>query len=210
MLSWFLASHLVTQLAGGGLLKLFFGNLVNDWEAFVGFLRAHSIWLTVSLCLSLAWGVDHIICHRHAAHVEKQLSDANAALTKERNGRIADRQAYVKAQADAAAQNKAQVAKVEQQYQRNSDDERQAYLSDLAKLRADRVRQQASAAPGSTGATGSPQAPAPAAGANGNGLCVPAESALCEAGAEIELRLMHLQNLYDQQTKVDPNTEAAH
>jgi hypothetical protein len=41
---------------------------------------------------------------------------------------------YAKAQATPPL-NKAQVAKVEQQYQRNSDDERQSYLDDLARLR---------------------------------------------------------------------------
>jgi hypothetical protein len=186
-------------------LLAIFGFGKSILNACLSWLSRQSPATLLCIALGVLLAIDHgalLMAHRHGAKVEAQLGKCTA-------GRAADRQAYTKAQADAAAQNKAQVAKVEQQYQRNSDDERQAYLSDLAKLRADRVRQQASAAPGSTSPANPPQAPAPAAGADGTRLCVPAESALCEAGAEIELRLMHLQNLYDQQTKVDPNTEAA-
>jgi hypothetical protein len=194
----------VTQFAGGGLLKLFFGNLVHDWEAFVGFLRAHSIWLTVSLCLAIAGGVDHVICHRHAAHVEKQLSDANAALTKERNGRIADRQAYVKAQADAAAQNKAQVAKVEQQQQKVTDDVEARYHADLARLRAERLRQPANPAP--QRAASSPASPAPGPATGGPGCeAMPLSGPDLLRAKETELQLNALIDWVLQQASVDPN-----
>ena len=68
-------------------------------SAFGGFLSRHSAWLTVSLVLLACWGIDHVICHRHAAHVEKQLQ-----------GAIAARDSY-KRQLDAisTAKNKQQV-----------------------------------------------------------------------------------------------------
>lgn len=135
---------------------------------------------------------------RHSAKVEVQLVKCGKA-------RESDRAAYVKAQAEAASQNKAQVTKIEQTYKRNSVDERQAYLDDLAKLRADRVRAQNSTVKGSAGATIAPQDSAHAPRIDENGLCVPASSDVCETGAEIELRLMHLQNLVEKQLSVDPN-----
>jgi hypothetical protein len=93
MLTWFVASHLISRFAGGGLLKLFLGNLMGDLKAVVAFLKAHSIWLTVSIVLASCWGVDHVISHRHAAKVESQLSKCT-------KGRADDHAAYVKAQTD--------------------------------------------------------------------------------------------------------------
>src|SRR5690242_15832884 len=67
------------------------------------------------------------------------------------DARRLDRQSYETAQNDAAAKNREQVAAVEQQYKRNSDNEKDAYLRDLAELR--RLRSQAPAAPGAAGTT---------------------------------------------------------
>lgn len=137
--------------------------------------------------------------------LKEQVTNARAATAKCQSDRQADRQAYVTAQVQAQAANKAQVQKVEQQYQRNSDNERQAYLDDLAKLRAGRVRPQASAPSGAPGSAGTPAPDAGTPRIDDAGVCVPATSDVCEAGAEIELRLMHLQNLYLGQSQVDPN-----
>lgn len=172
----------------------------------LSFLGKLNIWQL--LCIALALSTTVITLDRN--HWKHVATERQAQLTHEIAARKADRDAYAKAQADAAAQNKAQVQHVEQQYQRNSDNERQAYLDDLAKLRAGRVRPQAPAAPSSAGAANPSADDAAAPRIDDAGVCVPATSDVCEAGAEIELRLMHLQNLFEQQTTINPNTEAAH
>jgi hypothetical protein len=189
-----------------------FGKSVMD--AIVGWLSRQSpaTLLCVVLCVALL--IDHaalLMAHRHLAKVEKQLSASVAQVKQLNASREADRQAYAKAQSDAAQQNKAQVAQIEQQYQRNSDDERQAYLSDLAKLRASSVREQTPSAPSGETGSANPSAPSAATGrADGDGLQVhqAADVPTSEDAAEIELRLMHLQDWIEKQLNVDPNTEA--
>jgi hypothetical protein len=166
--------------------------------------------LSLSQILCIILGCALVLALWRADHWKHVATERQAQLTREIAARKADRDAYAKAQADAAAKNKAQVQHVEQQYQRNSDNERQAYLDDLAKLRAGRVRSQAPAAPGSAGPANPSADDATAPRIDDAGVCVPATSDVCEAGAEIELRLMHLQNLFEQQTTINPNTEAAH
>lgn len=171
----------------------------------LSFLKTLSAWQLLCIALALVAGVQTLRLHgeqRHSAKLETQISKEIAA-------RKADHDAYAKAQADAAQQNKAQVQRVEQKYQRNSDNERQAYLDDLAKLRAGRVRPQPPAAQGRAGPTAPPATDPAAPRIDADGLCVPASSDVCEAGAEIELRLMHLQNLFEQQSSINPNTEAS-
>lgn len=76
MLAWFAASHLVSVLTGGGLLKLFFGNLVKDLGAVVAFLRAHSIWLSVSGALLILCLIEFSALkleQRHSAKLDRQL-----------------------------------------------------------------------------------------------------------------------------------------
>lgn len=156
--------------------------------------------LLLVACIALA--VDHvalIISHRHAAKIESQLSKCTSV-------REVDRVAYTKAQTDAAALNKAQVTAKETQSRKVSDDERQAYLGDLAKLRADdqRMRQQVNAsAKSASGPTASPAPSAAASGADGDELHLPAREHL--QASEIELRLMHLQNWVEKQLSIDPN-----
>ena len=130
---------------------------------------------------------------RHSAKVEAQLLKCDQQ-------RHADQEAYAKAQADAQAANRAHVEQIEQQYQRNSDDERQAYLRDHAELV--RLRQHPTAQGAASGA-GSPAAPAPTQGADGDGLRLSPDEHL--QAQEIELRLMHLQNWVERQLGVDPN-----
>jgi hypothetical protein len=124
----------------------------------------------------------------------------------EHAGRVADRESYRKAQADAAQANKAHVAQIEQQYQRNSDDERQAYLRDHAELV--RLRNQHATPSGAPGSAGPSPSPAPSGGADGDELHLSADEHL--QASEIELRLLHLQNWVLKQLNVNPNTEAAH
>jgi hypothetical protein len=71
------------------------------------------------------------------------------------------------------------------------------------------VRPPVAAPQGSAGPASPPAPDASAPRIDEAGLCVPATSDVCEAGAEIELRLMHLQNLYEQQSSIDPNTGAS-
>jgi hypothetical protein len=181
MLSW---------LAIGSALK-------SAASASLKWLTSLSAWQLLCLGLACFAVVQHftLITARHdAARWQKQYNSEHSA-------RLADRQAYQKAQADAAQSNKAQVQKIEQSYQRNSDDERQAYLRDLAQLRADRMRRQAP--PGSPGPTGSPAPQPPASGTDGNGLQLSPDQYL--QAQEIELRLMHLQDWVEKQISVDPN-----
>lgn len=119
--------------------------------------------------------------------------------------RVSDRQSYEKAQQDAAALNKVQVQKIEQQYQRNSDDERQAYLDDLAKLRAGSVRTHPKASPGSTDPASPPAPVGTAQGADGAGEVRLSPEEFLRA-QEIELQLMHLEAWVNKQVSVDPNT----
>jgi hypothetical protein len=202
MLVWILAALGLTgggigvaALLGGGPAMLMAAKWLLGWLKHATFLQVACI------ALAIALAVDHgalLVSHHQAASWKKQFN-------AEHDARKADQDAYRKAQADAHAQNIAHVQQIEQHYQRNSDNERQAYLSDLAKLRASRVRPQPPAAQGSTGPASPPEADAGAPRINDAGVCVPATSDVCEAGAEIELRLMHLQNLFEQQSQVDPN-----
>jgi uncharacterized phage protein gp47/JayE len=165
----------------------------------LSFLGKLNLWQLGCIALALFAGVQTLRLAaetRHSHKVEAQLAKSGAA-------RHADRLAYAKAQEAAQAKNKAQVAQIEQHYQRNSDNEREAYLSDLAKLRASRVRPKA--APSSPGAADTPADDIGTPRINADGLCVPETSDVCEAGAEIELRLMHLQNLFERQSQVNPN-----
>lgn len=124
--------------------------------------------------------------------------------------REVDQRAYQAAQDEAAAENKLQVQKIEQQSKRISDDERQAYLSDLAKLRAynERLRSPQAAPRRPASPASPPKAPAPASGADGNGLQVPSLNDLHDEASVIELRLMHLQNYVREQLGLDPNAGA--
>jgi hypothetical protein len=116
-----------------------------------------------------------------------------------------DRKAYELAQKEAHLNNHAHVQNIEQKSRSISDDERKSYLSDLAKLRASRLRSQGRTSQGAANGTGAPKAPAPAAGTDGNGLQVPPGGDVQADASEIELRLMHLQNWVREQLGLDPN-----
>jgi predicted RNA-binding protein YlxR (DUF448 family) len=177
-------------------LKLFFGGALKSVAAW---LSHRSFWqLAFGAALILA-GIQTIRFHAE----QRQNRKLSTQLSKTIAGREADRAAYVKAQADAAARNKAHAAATEAQSRKVSDDERQAYLSDLARLRADDQRLRKAAAKGAPNGAGSPAPTAPASGADADGLHLPASEHL--QAAEIELRLMHLQNYVEKQLSIDPN-----
>jgi hypothetical protein len=128
--------------------------------------------------------------------------------TAEHEARAADRRAYVKAQADAAAKNKAQVAQVEQQYQRIANDADKQHETDLARLRAelnDRLRSLPQGAPVNPGASPTPiTAGKPDATPR---VCIPTSQYVL--GAEHELQLDQLITYVEQITSIDPNTTGA-
>lgn len=199
MLSLITRSLLWQSLSGLSFAKVG-ASVSHDFTAFIDWL-SRDFWRVTTLAALIYIGVQHfsLVSARHeAAKWEKQFNAEHA-------GRLADRKAYQDAQTQAAQANKAQVQKVEQQYQRITDNERQSYLSDLAKLRAQRVRPSASAPQGGTGTTDPSPDSSAAPRIDESGVCVPATSDVCEAGAEIELKLMHLQNYVSDVLSVDPN-----
>jgi hypothetical protein len=131
---------------------------------------------------------------RHSAKLAHQVVQISAS-------READRRAYAKAQADAAAANKAQVAKIEQQQQKVTDDVEARYRADLARLRM----QSANRAPSGAASDAGPSAPSsPASGPNGQ--AVPLPSAELLRAQETELQLNALIDWVLGQSSVDPNT----
>ena len=187
------------MFAAAGLWLLGVGRSAG--QGLIAWLSRRSLAELGALALAIICAVQFLSLkaeRRHSAKLQVQIEKCDAA-------RKSDREAYAKAQAEAASQNRAQVTKVEQQSQRISDDERQAYLGDLAKLRADNQRLRGQAAKGSAGQSGSSTAPAPASGADADGLQVPPADDVREEAAEIELRLMHLQNWVAKQLAIDPN-----
>jgi hypothetical protein len=174
----------------------------------LGAARTALAWLSrqspaTLLCIALALllVVDHgalLMAHRHERKVEAQLGKCTA-------GRAADRQAYIKAQADAAAANKAQVAKVEQQQQKVTDDVEARYRADLARLRAERGKlQPANPAPQRPASGSGSSAPSPAPGGPGN-QAVPLPPAELLRAQETELQLNALIDWVLQQASIDPN-----
>jgi hypothetical protein len=89
------------------------------------------------------------------AGFKAELAQAKTDLTNERNGRRADRQAYIKAQADAAAKNKAHVAEVERKQEQITDEVRSDLNSRLERIR--RELRDNPAAKGSAGRSSLPQ-----------------------------------------------------
>jgi hypothetical protein len=130
--------------------------------------------------------------------------------TAEHDGRIADRGAYEQAQKDAAAANKAQVARVKAEQERITGNVEKSYEADLARLRAElgrRLSKSGTAAPqGAAGQPGASDLPNAAPVADDpTRLSIP--SSLYVRGAELELQLERLQQWIDEQLKVDPNKQ---
>lgn len=183
-MTWAFALSLLERAGTGALTWL--GNL--------------KFWQVVCLALAVFGGIQTMRVwaeQRHSAKVEKQLAKCDAA-------RHADQQRYAKAQADAQAANKAQVTKVEQQYQRISEDAEKQHESDLARLHAElneRLRALPQGAPVNPGASPPPATPGkPDATPR---VCIPTSQYVL--GAEHELQLDQLITYVEQITGVDPN-----
>lgn len=116
-------------------------------------------------------------------------------LDNERAGRIADRQSYTRAQDEAAAKNKADIARIQQKQKEVSDATENRYNRDLAELR--RLRSQAPRrAPGKPGVSQVPDAPGTAPQEE---LRLPADQLL--RAQEIELQLNSLIDWVNEQLK---------
>jgi len=203
VIAWFLASHLVTQFAGGGLLKLFLGNLKSDAAAAWKWLTHPLTHLIIAglACIIVAQHFTLIGERRHSAKVELQLS-------KEHAGRLADRQAYTRAQADAAALNKVHVQQIETKQQKVTTDVETDYQRKLAALRSG-LRAQPPAAQGSANGAGSSKVPDASSGPDAE-AGVPLSDSERLRAAENELQLDELITWIEQQTKIDPNAEPLH
>lgn len=154
-----------------------------------------SLWKYLSgglLFLTLILG---IALHMERVHGRK-LERRNTELVELRK---ADRASYEAAQAQAQANNQAQVHKIEAQHEAVTDRIRTDYRRDLDRLRAQSGVPQGSA--GGAKAPGVPQAPG---GAHADGVPPAPCDHLC--ASEIELRLLYLQNWIADQLKVDPNS----
>ena len=133
---------------------------------------------------------------RHSVKLQTQ-------LTKCSQGRDADRLAYRKAQADAAAKNKAHVADVEAKQKRITD-ETVASLNDRLSRLTGELRAHGPAAQSHPNGAGSPALPKPASGTSETpGLCLSSEQLL--RAAQDEERHDQLIDWVEQQMKVDPN-----
>ena len=142
-----------------------------------------------------------IICWQSSQiHKWHQQSDHCAAA------RQADRTTYETAQRQAAQQNQAHVQQIEQQYQGITDNAKDAYARDHAELVRMRAQRDA-ALKGSAGQPGASPAHTATSGPHGDGVQVPAAVDLQtqDDAADIELRLLHLQNYVEKVLAVDPN-----
>ena len=151
-------------------------------------LKSLSFWQLVSLALAAF----ALLQHFQLADARHDRDSWHRQFTAEHQGRAEDRAAYEKAQKDAAAKNKAEVAQQEAQSQRISDNAKTAYERDLAQLRADNQRLRSKAAPSSPGKPGVSEDGSATKGADGDGVQVSPDDHL--QAQEIELRLMYLQN----------------
>lgn len=205
MIAWFVASHLVSTLTGGGLLKLFLGNLMGDLKAVIAFLKAHSIWLTVSIVLASCWGVDHVISHRHSAKVEKQLTSANNALDTTKANLLA---AADRAKREDAAN--AERVKAEQ----SAINERSAHDFEAriaaARAAAERLQRASAAHSGSGGTTPVSAVPASSGGtaqASGQDQLSTTDAL---TATEQAIQLDELISWIRRQHQVDPNKAPPH
>jgi hypothetical protein len=147
-----------------------------------------------------------------ARHYRKLSAQEAEALSLCQEGRAADRAAYAKAQADAAALNKVQVERVKSEQQEITQNAENRYNADLARLRAQlaaELQQSANAAhQGASGGSGLSDLPnAAAVPDDPSRVSIP--KSLYVRGAELELQLERLQQWICQQVAIDPNTGAS-
>jgi hypothetical protein len=181
------------------IIRLFLGGALKKAGAWLSHRSFWQIMFGVALLLAGIQTLRLWSEQRHAHKIEAQLSKSEAA-------RKADRDAYTKAQSDAAAKNKAQVAKIEQQQQKVTDDVEARYRADLARLRSERVRSGDAANQRPAGGSGSGQAGATPSGSGGQ--AVPLSGPELLQARETELQLNALIDFVLNQSAIDPNGEA--
>lgn len=198
-MSGIVASIGIKAIAGAAVSKAASGAKgVGKW---IGSLDlVHLCLLAVSLFA--AWQtVGRWAQHRHTVKVEAQLGKCTEAREK-------DAATYAKAQADAAAKNRADVAADKAERERITHNVSQSYEAQLVSLRADlarRLQQIHAAAPqGAPVSAGLPDVSAAPSGPD-DAARVSIPTGLYVRGAELELKLERLQQWITEQMKVDPN-----
>jgi hypothetical protein len=174
-------------------------------QAIGSWLSRRSLGEIVGLALGLLLLLDHaalLISHRENGKLKGQ-------ITKCAEGRAADRVAYTKAQADAAALNEAQIQRVKSEQQRITDETVSTLDARIELIRNELRKQQA---PTAQHAPGGPQtgntSPAPCTVTDPAWMCLsPAERL---SAAENEERHDELIDWVLKQSSIDPNTGAAH
>lgn len=178
----------LAALLGGGPAMLLGLKWLWSWLSHATFLQV------VCVVLIGALAVDHIALlasHRHAAKVEAQLTACTAA-------RKADQASYAKAQADAAAANKAHVDTENKLREQINEKSHSDFVSQRDSLRA-----QSGAAQGAASAAGISQVPHAAPGTPPEAMSLPPAELL--RAQETELQLNALIDWVLQQSAVDPN-----
>ena len=180
-------------------------------------LKAALSWLSkqspatlLCIVLALLLLVDHgalLMAHRHERKVEGQLAKTAKELKDEQAARAADRQAYTKAQTDAAAKNDAQIAHVKQQQKEISDAQVSTLNARLELIRSELRKQAGGAAERpSGGAQAGNASPAPCILNDPAWMCLSPEERL--HAAENEERHDELIDWNLKQSSLDPNAGA--
>jgi len=165
--------------------------LLAIWD-FAKRLNLSQIALVGVVALALMFRVQLGLERRHSGHLTVRVNELTAL-------RATDRASYVKAQADAADKNRAEVKAIEQRQEAITNDV-QANLTDrLERLRRE-LRQGTAAPQGSTSSAGaSPNGKSGAGTPQATGLCLEADQLL--RAAENEERHDRLIDWVEQQLK---------
>lgn len=168
-------------------------NLKRDFAALWSWLCHRSFWQLVSMALALFVVVQHF----ELIHARHEAASWHNQFTAEHLGRLQDRAAYVKAQADAAATNKAHVEAENKHREQISETSRSDFVS-----QRDRLRSQSGAAQGFAGAAGVSQVPHAAPGTPQEVVSLPPAELLRAQEAELELNA--LIDWVQEQMNADP------
>lgn len=150
---------------GSGWIGRAAGHMLSDLEAVWKWLAA-DLWRLVAAVVLIAWGVDHVSCHRHAARVEKQLASTTKAL--------GDLRAMLNKETAVLRQLNVVNAAMANQLRKANDEENRRIAADAADLRmrgpgkatCPRLPATPAASSGTSnrGASDAPVAPVPDAG----------------------------------------------
>lgn len=176
-------------------LRMFFGGILSKIMAFLRSLNGQGV---IGLIVAVALAFLLVRAESESRHWHKQSDRYEKLYTAEHSGRITDRQAYVTAQAQAAALNKAHVATENRLREQINETSRDSFIADR-----DRLRAEAGAAKGSAGATGVPGIPKAVPGTPPEVVSLPPAELL--RAQELELQLNALIDWVLAQTSVKPN-----